>query len=144
MATELHRSSHIHLARHGGVPLLTRATQALMLITGIVGTFGVIYFTMVQPESGIDAVDGFVAALLLIGSLGYISASTKLSLNDPEIWMAATGFAVLRVGMSLVKVVGYGETEATLFLGLDVIILALLPAIRPATEVESLAAPQRS
>jgi hypothetical protein len=132
MAIELARSSHIHVARRtDGVSLRTRAAQALMLFVGIVGTFGVVYFTMVEPEAGLSAVDGLVAAVLLIGSLGYIAAGRKLALNDPEIWGAALGFALLRTALSVVKVVGYGESEATLFLALDVIITALLLSTRP-------------
>lgn len=134
MAIELHRSSHIHIARQrGGVPLQTRAAQPLMFLVGIVGTFGVVYFTMVEPEPGINAADGLVAALLLIGSLGYIAAAPKLSLNDSEIWAAAVGFALLRVVMSLIKVVGYGEGEAVSFLALDAVIVALLMASKPQT-----------
>jgi hypothetical protein len=115
-----------------------------MLIVGIVGTFGVVYFTMVEPEDGMNAVDGLVAGLLLIGSLGYIAAGRKLSLNDPEIWMAATGFAILRVVLSLVKVFGYEEGEATLFLVLDVAILGLLASIRPDSSEEPALSPQTS
>ncbi|MGE0058835.1 MAG: hypothetical protein AB7T32_12700 [Dehalococcoidia bacterium] len=145
MATELHHSSHIHVARpQAGVPLQNRAAQALMLVVGLVGTFGVVYFTMVEPEPGISAVDGLVAALLLIGSLGYIAAAPKLSLNDSEIWGAALGFATLRLAMSLVKVIGYGEGDAISFLALDAVITGLLLIIRPAAAPERQTAPQRS
>jgi hypothetical protein len=115
-----------------------------MLVVGIIGTFGVVYFTMVEPEDGMNAADGLVAGLLLIGSLGYVAAGRKLSLNDPEIWMAATGFAVLRVVMSLVKVFGYEEGEATLFLVLDIIILGLLASIRPESSDQAARSTQTS
>jgi hypothetical protein len=74
MAFELTRpASPTSTAQTEGSNLSTRAAQALMLIVGIVGTFGVVYFTMVEPEDGMNAVDGLVAGLLLIGSLGYIA-----------------------------------------------------------------------
>ena len=118
-------------AESSEAPLRVRIAQALMLLVGIVGTFGVTYFTMIEPEAGINALDGLVAALLLIGSLGYIAAGRKLTTGDSEIWAAATGFAVLRVALSAVKVVGYEETEAVSFLVMDVIIAGILLAGRP-------------
>jgi hypothetical protein len=108
------------------VPFSVRVLQALMLFVGVVGTFGVIYFTMLEPEPGMDALDGLVATLLLIASLGYIAAGRKLSIPDRDIWFSAAGFAAMRVALSVVKVFAYGEGEATLFLVLDVVILALV------------------
>jgi hypothetical protein len=114
-----------------GVPLRVRIAQDLMLFVGIVGTLGVTYFTMIEPEAGINALDGLVAALLLIGSLGYIAAGRKLTTGDSEIWAAATGFTLLHLALSAVKVFGFDETEAISFLVMDGIIAGILLAGRP-------------
>ena len=112
-------------------PLPIRLAQALMLVVGTVGLAGVTYFTMLEPEDGMNAADGAVAALLFIGSLGYIAAGRRLGTGDSEIWMAALGFAVLRVALSVVKVFGYNEGEAISFLVVDIIIVALLMTGQP-------------
>jgi hypothetical protein len=136
MAIELARTTR-HLTsttRADGVSPLTRITQALMLTLGLAGTFGVVYFTMIAPEGNLTATDAVVAGLVLIGSLGYILASRKLALNDSEIWGAALGFALLRITVSLLEAVSLAETEAMLFLGLDVAIAVLLLNIKPEQE----------
>ena len=131
-------------AQSSGVPLRVRIAQYLMLFVGVVGTLGVTYFTMIEPEAGISALDGLVAALLLMGSLGYIAAGRKLTTGDSEIWAAATGFALLRVALSAVKVFGYEETEAISFLVMDAIVAVILLAGRPAFGAQIELAPQPS
>jgi hypothetical protein len=115
-----------------------------MLFAGVVSGFGVVYYTMLEPKDGLNAVDGLVAALLLIGSLGYIAAARKLRLHDAEIWLAAVGFALLHAGMSALNVFGYDASEIALFLGLDVVILVLIASIRPADQTAPVSSPQTS
>ena len=126
MTTQATTAPRAQATQLPGFPLPLRLAQALMLVVGVVGLFGVTYFTVLGPEDGMNAVDAIVAALLFIGSLGYIAAGRKLGLGDSEIWLAALAFAALRVALSVVKVFGYNEGEAIIFLVLDIIIVGLL------------------
>src|SRR5688572_8089528 len=131
MATQFTTANRAQAIQPPGFPLPLRIAQALMVVVGAVGIAGVTYFTMLEPEDGMNVVDGAVAALLFIGSLGYIAAGRKLGLGDSEVWMAALGFALLRVALSVVKVFGYNEGEAISFLVLDIVIVALLMTGQP-------------
>jgi hypothetical protein len=133
MTTQVTTATRTPSAENAAFPIPLRIAQALMAVVGIVGIVGVTYFTMLEPEDGMTAADGAVAALLFIGSLGYIAAGRKLGSNDPEIWMTALGFAAMRVAFSVVKVFGYDEGEAVSFLVLDILIVALLMTGQPST-----------
>ncbi len=101
--------------------------RALMLLVGSISCFGVVYFTIINPDSAnLDVLGYTVAALLAIGSLGYVISAIRLGHATDGIWRLAMAAALLRAGLSIMKVAYYGETEAVPFLVLDVLITSLL------------------
>jgi hypothetical protein len=115
-----------------------------MLFVGAVGSFGVLFFTVIQPDkANLDALGYSVAALLAVGSLGYVASAIRLGRADEGVWRFAMASALLRVALSIFKVGYYGEGAAIPFLALDVWIAALLsrrtafvrtPALRSSRE----------
>ena len=104
-----------------------RLARGLMLLVGAVGSFGVLFFTVIQPDkANLDVLGYSVAALLAVGSVGYVASAMRLGKADEGVWRLAMAFALLRVVLSVFKVGYYGETAAIPFLVLDVWITALL------------------
>lgn len=108
--------------------------RVLLLLMGLATTGGATYFTFfASPEQGgVSApVDWVLGAWALTMGVGFVLAAVRLR---PPVSARAlrltVGLIVAHVVFSVVKIVGYSETEAVTFLAVDVVVLALLAASR--------------
>jgi hypothetical protein len=105
------------------------AARILLGLLGVVIVFSSIYFTFFASveDGGVSApVDWVVAAWALTMGLGMVAVAVRL--GAPGTMRIAVGLVLAHVAFGLVKLVGYGETEAVGMFGVDVLILAVLAA----------------
>jgi hypothetical protein len=105
------------------------AARILLGLLGVVIVFSSIYFTFFASveDGGVSApVDWVVAAWALTMGLGMVAVAVRL--GAPGTMRIAVGLVLAYVAFGLVKLVGYGETEAVGMFGVDVLILAVLAA----------------
>jgi hypothetical protein len=117
-------------ARAGGPAL--RAARVLLALLGIATVGGATYFTFVAaPEQG--GVSGPIDVALGVWALamgaGFIAAAVRLGARPSARSLRLTAALVgVHVAYSLIKLVGYDETEVIAFFAVDALILALLAA----------------
>jgi hypothetical protein len=105
------------------------AARILLGLLGVSIVFGSIYFSFFAlPEDGgvSGPVDWVVAAWALAVGLGMVAVAVRL--GAPGTMRIAVGLVLAHVAFGLVKLVGYGETEALGLFGVDLVILAVLAA----------------
>ncbi len=102
-----------------------RTSQALLALLGAVVCFGSIYFSAIAPPVDVDATGWAVGAWALAMALAMLVAAVRLPTGE-----RARRFAIrllaLHFVFGLVKIIGYDEPEALLFMGFDVALIALL------------------
>lgn len=105
------------------------AARILLGLLGVVIVFSSIYFTFFASaeEGGVSApVDWVVAAWALAMGLGMVAVAVRL--GAPGTMRIAVGLVLAHIAFGLVKLVGYGETEAVGIFAVDLVILAVLAA----------------
>jgi len=103
--------------------------RILLGLLGVVIVFSSIYFTFFASveDGGVSGpVDWVVAAWALAMGLGMGAVAVRL--GAPGTMRIAVGLVLAHVIFGLVKLVGYGETEALGLFGVDLVILAVLAA----------------
>lgn len=103
--------------------------RILLGLLGVVIVFSSIYFTFFASveDGGVSGpVDWVVAAWALAMGLGMGAVAVRL--GAPGTMRIAVGLVLAHVVFGLVKLVGYGETEALGLFGVDLVILAVLAA----------------
>ncbi|MDQ3371243.1 MAG: hypothetical protein M3482_00780 [Actinomycetota bacterium] len=103
--------------------------RILLGLLGVVIVFSSIYFTFFASveDGGVSGpVDWVVAAWALAMGLGMVAVAVRL--GAPGTMRIAVGLVLAHVVFGLVKLVGYGETEALGLFGVDLVILAVLAA----------------
>lgn len=103
--------------------------RILLGLLGVVIVFSSIYFTFFASveDGGVSGpVDWVVAAWALAMGLGMGAVAVRL--GAPGTMRIAVGLVLAHVAFGLVKLVGYGETEALGLFGVDLVILAVLAA----------------
>ena len=109
------------------VPVAVRAAQLLLLVPlGALVVFGSIYFGVIEPERDPGAVDWLVGSWALVLGLGNIAVGFKLSSGRRVVRRAALTLIACHLLFGVVKIVGYGESEAATFMLLDVLTIGLL------------------
>jgi hypothetical protein len=101
--------------------------RILLGLLGVVIVFSSIYFTFFASveDGGVSGpVDWVVAAWALAMGLGMVAVAVRL--GAPGTMRIAVGLVLAHVVFGLVKLVGYGETEALGLFGVDLVILAVL------------------
>ena len=105
-------------------PLTLRTGQAGLALMGAVVCFGSIYFSAIAPPIDVDALGWAVGAWALAMALAMLYAAARLPTGD-----RVRTFA-LHFVFGVVKVVGYDEPEAGLFMAFDVALIALLASAK--------------
>lgn len=119
--------------RATGVPIPVRALQALLLgPLGALVVFGSIYFGVLAPPNDRTVLDWLIGVWALGIGVGSLVIGVRLASGGLSLRRAALVLVTSHVVFGIVKVVGYGESEAAGFIAFDVIALALLytPAVR--------------
>lgn len=110
--------------------------RLLLAVAGLVGVYASIYFSFfASPEEGgvSGAVDWMIAVWAMGMAVGYLAAAIALGRATPRIVQATAGLVSLHILFNVVKVVGYGESEALPMIAVDLLVLGLLAAShRPA------------
>jgi hypothetical protein len=115
--------------------LLLRTAQAGLGLMGAVVTFGSIYFSAIAPPIEVDALGWAVGGWALAMAVAMLVCAVRLPTGD-----RARRFAIRLLALHLlfgaVKIVGYDETEAALFMAFDTGLIVLLARLgRPAARV---------
>lgn len=98
-------------------------------LLGVVIVSASIYFTFFASvdDGGVSGpVDWVIAAWALTMGLGMVAVAVRL--GAPGTMRIAVGLVLAHVAFGLVKLVGYGETEAVGMFGVDLLILVVLAA----------------
>lgn len=98
---------------------VSRTSQALLALMGVVVLFGSVYFTTAGAPADIDAVGYLVGAWAFAMSLGFLAGAVR-----PGPWVR--GLVALHLVFGVVKVVGYHESAAVPFMCVDVLLLWML------------------
>ena len=106
-------------------PLTLRTTQALLALLGAVVSFGSIYFSLLAPAGRLDAGDWAVAACALALAASMLVSAVRLPDRD-GVRRFAIRVLALHLVYGIVKLVGYSEPEALLFMALDASLIVLL------------------
>lgn len=110
---------------------LVRLAQVLMIgPLGAIVIFGSIYFSVVAPPERVDGLDWVVGAWALASGAASIVLGLRLAGGGERVWRAAVALIALHVVFGLIKVVAYAEGEALTFVGVDLVVLALLARLR--------------
>ena len=105
--------------------LTLRTSQALLALMGAVVCFGSIYFGVIAPVVENDAIDWAVGAWAFAMALAMLAAAVRLPAGG-RVRTFAIRLLALHFVYGIVKVVGYDEPEAGLFMAFDVALIALL------------------
>jgi len=105
--------------------LTLRSTQALLALMGTVVCFGSIYFSAIAPPVDVDALGWAVGAWALAMAVAMLAAAVRLPSGE-RVRVFAIRLLALHVVFGIVKVLGYDEPEAGLFIGFDLAVIALL------------------
>lgn len=110
------------------------AARALLLLVGLFTTAGATYFTIfASPEQGgvTQPVDWFLGGWAMTMGIGLLFAVARLgqsaSLRAVRLTAALVGAHIV---FSVIKLIGYGESEVVTVLAVDFVILGLLAASR--------------
>ena len=105
--------------------LTLRTSQALLALMGAVVCFGSIYFSAIAPPVDVDALGWAVGAWALAMAIAMLVSAVRLPAGD-RVRRFAIRLLALHFVFGVVKVAGYDEPEAALFMGFDVVLIALL------------------
>lgn len=108
------------------------AARVLLLLMGLATTGGAAYFMFfASPEQGgVSApVDWAFGAWAVAMGVGFVLSAARLRppVSVGALWLTVS-LLVAHVVFSLVKIIGYSESEAVTFLVVDVVVLGLLAA----------------
>jgi len=104
--------------------LTLRTSQALLALMGAVVCFGSIYFSAIAPPVEVDALGWAVGAWAFAMALAMLALAPRLQAGGAR--RLAVRLLALHFVFGVVKVVGYDEPEAGLFMAFDVALIALL------------------
>lgn len=114
----------------GGGSVALRAARVLLLLLGLATTGGATYFTFfATPEQGgvSTGFDWFIGAWALAMGVGFVLAAVRLRAPvSPAVLRPTLALIAAHIVFSIVKIVGFSESEAVTFLVVDVVALALL------------------
>jgi hypothetical protein len=110
--------------------LTLRATQALLALMGAFVLFGSIYFSAIAPPVEVDAVGWAVGAWAFAMALAMLAVAVRLGAGGEPVRRFAVRLIALHFVFGIVKVVGYDEPEAGLFMAFDVALLGLLARMK--------------
>jgi hypothetical protein len=110
--------------------LTLRTSQAGLALMGAVVCFGSIYFSAIAPPVDADAVGWAVGAWALAMALAMLYAAVRLPSGE-RMRRFAIRLLALHFAFGLVKVLGYDEPEAGLFMAFDLALIGLLATSRP-------------
>ena len=102
-----------------------RSSQALLALMGAVVCFGSIYFSAIAPPVDVDTVGWAVGAWAFAMAVAMLAAAVRLPSGE-HARVFAIRLLALHVVFGIVKVLGYDEPEAGLFIGFDFVVIALL------------------
>ena len=105
--------------------LSLRTSQAGLALMGAVVCFGSIYFSAIAPPVDVDALGWAVGAWALTMALAMLYAAVRLPAGE-RMRRFAIRLLALHFAFGIVKVIGYDEPEAGLFMAFDVALIALL------------------
>ena len=105
--------------------LSLRTSQAGLALMGAVVCFGSIYFSAIAPPVDVDALGWAVGAWALAMALAMLYAAVRLPAGE-RMRRFAIRLLALHFAFGIVKVIGYDEPEAGLFMAFDVALIALL------------------
>jgi hypothetical protein len=105
--------------------LTLRTSQALLAFMGAVVCFGSIYFSAIAPPVDVDALGWAVGAWAFAMAVAMLVSAIRLPAGD-RVRVFAIRLLALHFVFGIVKVVGYDEPEAGLFMAFDVALIALL------------------
>lgn len=105
--------------------LTLRTSQALLALMGAVVCFGSIYFSAIAPPVDVDALGWAVGAWALAMAVAMLVSAVRLPTGD-RVRRFAIRLLALHFVFGVVKIAGYDEPEAALFMGFDVVMIALL------------------
>ena len=105
---------------------VSRTSQALLALMGVVVLFGSVYFTTAGAPDDIDTVGYLVGAWAFAMAIGFLVGAVR-----PGPWLR--GLLVLHFAFGIVKLVGYDESAAVPFMCVDALLLWMLsrPRRRP-------------
>ena len=105
--------------------LFLRTSQAGLALMGAVVCFGAIYFSAIAPPVDVDAVGWAVGAWALAMALAMLYAAVHLPTGE-RVRRFAIRLLALHFAFGVVKVVGYDEPEAGVFMAFDLALIGLL------------------
>ena len=105
--------------------LTLRTSQALLALMGAVVCFGSIYFSAIAPPVDVDTLGWAVGAWALAMAVAMLAAAVRLPSGE-RARVFAIRLLALHAVFGIVKIVGYDEAEAGLFIGFDLALIALL------------------
>ena len=105
--------------------LTLRTSQALLALMGAVVCFGSIYFSAIAPPVDVDALGWAVGAWALAMAVAMLVSAVRLPAGD-RVRRFAIRLLALHFVFGVVKIVGYDEPEAGLFMAFDLLLIGLL------------------
>ena len=115
--------------------LTLRTAQAGLGLMGAVVTFGSIYFSAIAPPIEVDALGWVVGAWALAMAVAMLVSAFRLPAGD-RVRRFAIRLLALHLVFGVVKIAGYDEPEAGLFMAFDAGLIVLLARLgRPAARV---------
>jgi hypothetical protein len=105
--------------------LTLRTSRSLLSLMGAVVCFGSIYFSAIAPPVDVDALGWAVGAWAFAMAVAMLGCAVRLPAGE-RVRVFAIRLLALHFVFGIVKVVGYDEPEAGLFMALDVALIALL------------------
>ena len=105
--------------------LSLRTSQAGLALMGAVVCFGSIYFSAIAPPVDVDALGWAVGAWAFAMAVAMLVCAVRLPARD-RVRVFAIRLLALHFVFGIVKVVGYDEPEAGLFMAFDVVLIGLL------------------
>ena len=112
-------------------PLTLRTGQAGLALMGAVVCFGSIYFSAIGPPVEVNALGWAVGAWALAMALAMLYAAVRLPTGE-RMRVFAIRLLALHFAFGVVKVAGYDEPEAGLFMAFDLALIGLLRRLGPA------------
>ena len=103
---------------------VSRTSQALLALMGAVVLSGSLYFSTVGAPDDIDALGYAIGAWAFAMAIGFLVGAVR-----PGPWVR--GLLVLHLVFGVVKILGYDEPDAAVFMAVDVLLLLLLSRRRP-------------
>ena len=107
-----------------------RWARGLLALVGTMTLLGATYFSFfASAEQGGEPsglIEWSIAAWALVLAVGYLFAAARLGTPSREVLGIAIGVVVLHIAFNLVKLIGYRESEALVFLVVDLVLFGLL------------------